>query len=108
METNSLQEYFGIDHKKKDGNMLVGYNPNHQNNVDTNDVTSPVPFETTILGFKSYSLFKRLGSGGRNNDGNPLIYALKGKEGYGFINPDYDIKELKQQAIRILKAMTKR
>lgn len=88
--------------------MLVGYNPHHQKNVDTNDINNPIPFETTVFGYNSYSLFKRKGHGGSDNDGNPLIYALKGKEGYGFINPSHDKEAIMSQAAKVIEAMPKR
>lgn len=59
---------------------VVTYNPTHQKRVNT-DVTRAPPRE--VLGsLDVVSIFRRLKVRVDEQDGNPLIYALKGKFGY--------------------------
>ena len=74
----------GIDVDKD--NRIVYYNPNHQNLVDTSDNG----FTTKeINGIKTYMLFKRKKDLLRKvSDGNPLVYALKSKNGWSIPEKD--------------------
>ena len=97
-------------------NFLVSFNPNHQNNVDTNDLYNPRPFYDELEGHKVISVFERKSSDSRY-DGNPLIYALKnyGKteeelkkskssaSKWRFANPQYDILALMRRFVAVTK-----
>lgn len=97
-------------------NFLVSFNPNHQNNVDTNDPYNPRPFYDELEGHKVISVFERKSSDSRY-DGNPLIYALKnyGKSEeelkksksstskWRFANPQYDILALMRRFVAVTK-----
>lgn len=84
---NIIKEYLidyineGIDVDMEQ--LAVSYNPSHEENVETSEATNP-----TILNGKYYpnvnvwSIFKR--KFGCRNDGNPLVYALKGENGWHF------------------------
>lgn len=56
--------------------MTVGFNPNHQKYVNTNDPWEPYPIYNNIDGYKVISVFEREITDDKQ-DGNPLIYALK-------------------------------
>ena len=55
-------------------NMTVGFNPNHQKYVNTNDPWEPYPIYNNIDGYKVISVFEREITDDKQ-DGNPLIYA---------------------------------
>lgn len=83
----------GIDIDKR--NKIVTFNSNHELGVNTSEVFNPTykKFE----GFDVISIFKR--NDRIINDGNPLIYALKGLQGWK-ISPG-DISKLLKQFIKI-------
>ena len=74
--TLSVLKEYGIDIRKEGDKTFISYNPNHQNNVDTNSLINPKPFYNEVNGYPVYSIFLRKSS--QDGDGNPLIYALKG------------------------------
>ena len=86
-----LKEYYGIDYYyDENGNILFDINDDHQDNVDTNDVNNPKPFVAKLNNYTIYSIFVRK-SGIRGNEpsgGNPMIDAMKGKEGYYYGNSE--------------------
>lgn len=69
----------GIDFDTK--TMTVSYNPSHENNVDTSIENNPTNDDSIIPGVDVWSIFKR--KRGNRDDGNPLVFALKG-EGWTF------------------------
>lgn len=93
-ETRYLIEGVDIDKAHK----TVSFNPNHENNVDTSIVLNPT--YDLINGIPVISIFKRKDNADKT-DGNPLIYALKGKKGWTFNNPKEDMNGLLKQFIRI-------
>lgn len=96
-----LKEY-GIDIDKK--NKLVGFNPNHQEYIDTNDPWNPQPIYNEVNGYKVISIFERKES----EDGldvNPLIYALKGKNDWQLRNPKYDYFSLLRRFVATCKEL---
>ena len=96
-----LEEYVyiieGIDVDER--NKTVSFNPAHENNVNTSIAINPT--YDSIDGFPVISIFKRKYSKDSSYDGNPLIYALKGLNGWKFKNPQKDIIGLLRQFIRI-------
>lgn len=72
--------YEGIDYELKE--RVVSYNPSHEENVDTSAVDNPTFDDTIVNGVRVWSIFKR--KRGNKGDGNPLIYALKGENGWHF------------------------
>ena len=60
----------------------VSYNPSHEENVDTSVEDNPTMDGGLINGINVWSIFKRRKR--NQGDGNPLIYALKGEEGWHF------------------------
>lgn len=93
-EAQYLIEGIDIDYK----NRTVGFNPTHENNVDTSVILNPK--YSNINGIDVISLFtrKKSISGG---DGNPLIYALKGLNDWKFKNGNSDIYGLLRQFLLI-------
>ena len=77
---------------------VVTFNDSHELRVVT-DVTRPIA-STAILGFDTVSIFRRRRSTHDVHDGNPLIYALKGKK--GFTLPTQDFREIYGRAAQIL------
>ena len=98
-----LKEY-GIDSYKVNGITYVRFNPNHEENVDTNSLINPKPFYNEVYGYPIYSIFQRKAS--KYGDGNPLLKALKGKDGYKFENPERDIPLLFRHYVYTAKALT--
>ena len=82
----------GIDFDPK--TKTVSYNPSHEDNVDTSIENNPTSDENLVPNVKVYSIFKR--KTGLRGDGNPLIYALKGEEGWSFRTDDDRIAIEKQ------------
>lgn len=89
----------GIDFDLR--NKRVIYNPSHPNNVNTSVEDNPTCdyLQVDICGTKHqilvFSIFKRnINNGSR--DGNPLIYALKGENGWRF-RGDEDREAINQQ-----------
>jgi hypothetical protein len=94
-ENSWLIEGVDIDLKNK----IVSFSPTHEKNVDTSTILNPT--ETVVNGIPIISIFKRKRSEEFAADGNPLIYALKGIDGWKFRNPQQDIIGLLRQFIRI-------
>ena len=67
-------------------NLVVSYNPLHQNNVDTSLENSPTVSSEYVEGINVYSIFKR--KQGAPFDGNPLLYAFKGEKNWRFKTPN--------------------
>jgi hypothetical protein len=70
----------GIDFDEED--FTVSYSPNHENNVETSELTNPTKVTKYGDNVEVWSIFKR--KSGNINDGNPLVYALKGEGGWHF------------------------
>ena len=66
----------GIDVNNKE----VTFSNLHQKLVNTTITSNPT--HITLHNIQIYSIFRRIKSTDSNNDGNPLIYALKGLKGY--------------------------
>lgn len=113
----NLKDLFTRKSKVSDGidfipeKHIVSFNPNHQNNVDTNDLYNPHPFYSELDGHKVISVFERKHTEDEY-DGNPLIYALKnygkppGKTSaskWRFANPNYDILALMRRFVAVTK-----
>lgn len=60
----------------------VSYNPSHEENVDTSIEHNPTKDGDIVPNVEVWSIFKR--KRGLRGDGNPLVYALKGEEGWTF------------------------
>ena len=60
----------------------VSYNSNHEDNVETSEVTNPTMVSKYGNNVEVWSIFKR--KSGAVDDGNPLVYALKGEGGWHF------------------------
>ena len=75
-------------------NLTVAYNPKHQKNVDTSLENNPSLSNEYGQGIHVYSLLKR--KGGSALDGNPLLYALKGENGWCFKSENDRIAILNQ------------
>lgn len=73
-----LDECIDFDPKTK----TVAYNPSHENYVDTSIENNHTVDGEIIPGVQVWSIFKRK-KGESREDGNPLVYALKG-EGWAF------------------------
>ena len=93
-ELDTLVEGIDVDYNTR----TVSFNSNHENNVDTSIAVNPT--YNGINGINVISIFKRKRND-ENTDGNPLIYALKGKNDWHFKNPESDISNLLKQFIRI-------
>ena len=74
------QLFEGIDFDNE--TLSVSYNPSHEENVDTSIENNPSKDNTIVPGVSVWSIFKR--KNGLRGDGNPLIYALKGENGWHF------------------------
>lgn len=72
----------------------VSYNPSHEDNVDTSVENNPTIDGNLVPNIKVWSIFKR--KKGLRGDGNPLIYAFKGEEGWSF-NTDDDRIAIEKQ-----------
>lgn len=91
----------GIDVDKE--NLTVGFNPTHQDYIYTNDPWNPKPIYNMVRGYKVISVFSRKMSDDRL-DGNPLIYALKGKD-WQLKHPKYDIMALLRRFVAVTKEL---
>ena len=74
------QLFEGIDFDNE--TLSVSYNPSHEENVDTSIENNPSKDDTIVPDVSVWSIFKR--KKGLRGDGNPLIYALKGENGWHF------------------------
>ena len=74
------QLFEGIDFDNE--TLSVSYNPSHEENVDTTIENNTSKDDTIVPGVSVWSIFKR--KKGLRGDGNPLIYALKGENGWHF------------------------
>ena len=92
----------GIDIKDN----TVAFNPSHQDNVDTNDPWNPKPIYNEVDGYRVISVFKRKMTDDKQ-DGNPLIYALKGKQ-WKFKHPQYDIMALLRRFVAVTKELNEK
>lgn len=89
---SNLIEGIDVDKKEK----TVSFNNSHE---DTSSLINPTYIN--INGIDVISIFKRKKSNDFSFDGNPLIYALKGLNGWKFKNSKLDITNLLKQFIRI-------
>lgn len=62
--------------------LTVSYNQSHENNVETSEDTNPTMLSKYGNNVEAWSIFKR--KSGAIDDGNPLVYALKGEGGWHF------------------------
>ena len=62
---------------------IVSYNPSHEDYVDTSVENNPTMDGDIIPNIQVWSIFKRK-KGEQREDGNPLVYALKGEKGWRF------------------------
>jgi len=90
-----IAEGIDIDIKSK----KISINLNHEDGVDTSITNNPIIED--LNGINIISIFKRKKLDNDRYDGNPLLYALKGLNGWE-IN-DYDVKILLKQFIRIVE-----
>lgn len=58
----------------------VSLNDTHEEGVDTS--TEGNPTQRVFKGINMHHIFSRSGKTGRQDDGNPLIHALKGRDGF--------------------------
>lgn len=72
----------------------VSYNPSHEENVDTSIEHNPTMDGNIVPNVQVWSIFKR--KRGLRGDGNPLVYALKGEDGWTFRN-ESDRNAIEQQ-----------
>lgn len=91
---SQLNEGIDIDEKNK----MVRINFNHDNGVNTSIKTNPVKYDVNNISI--ISIFSRLSNKDYQN-GNPLIYALKGIKGQKI--SDYDKKMLLERIKDIAK-----
>lgn len=77
-----IKEGIDIDYN----NLTIAYNPLHQDNVDTSIENNPTVSNEYGEGIAVYSLLMRKGDGVM--DGNPLLYAFKGENGWQFRTDD--------------------
>ena len=85
-----LNEGIDFDARTK----TVSYNPSHEENVDTSIENNPTMDGDIVPNIQVWSIFKR--KRGLRGDGNPLVYALKGENGWTFRN-DSDRRAIEQQ-----------
>lgn len=62
--------------------LTVSYNQSHENNVEISEDTNPTMLSKYGNNVEAWSIFKR--KSGAIDDGNPLVYALKGEGGWHF------------------------
>jgi len=94
-EYSNLIEGIDVDKSTK----TISFNNSHEDNVDTSVLINPTYIN--ISGIDVISIFKRKKSNDFSFDGNPLVYALKGLNGWKFNNSQSDIINLLKQFIRI-------
>ena len=63
-----------------DNTFFVSINDAHEEGVDTSIENNPT--FAWMQGLEVHHIFRRNGRGGRRDDGNPLIHALKGQRGF--------------------------
>ena len=81
----------GIDFDKK--SMTVWFTPTEEKYVDTSLENNPLLDKEIMTDVEVWSIFRRAKDGDKD-DGNPLIYALKGEKGWVFREEsDYEIIE---------------
>lgn len=73
-----LNEGIDIDYR----NNTVSFNDFHERDVDTSLKNNPVKSKIGLKNINVWSIFTRKDD--TTNDGNPLIYALKGERGWKF------------------------
>lgn len=86
-----IEEGIDIDNIKR----KISFNPNHENNVDTSVENNPTLTTEYGDGVKVWSIFKRK-SNETQDDGNPLLYALKQEKNWDFKSEQDRIDILKQ------------
>lgn len=80
------------------GARVVTFNPNHERRVDTNVARKPP--RQTLGALEVVSVFARKTVATDDLDGNPLIYALKGK--FGYTMPYGSFREIYRRGVEIL------
>lgn len=91
---SNLIEGIDIDNIKK----IIKFNNSHEDNTDTSEYLNPTYYK--IKDINVISIFKRKQNLDKN-DGNPLIYALKGN--YNWKIDDKSVLQLFKQFIKISK-----
>lgn len=79
----------------------VSLNDQHENGVNTNIDDNPT--RSYLKGIELLHVFSRNQNGSRRDDGNPLIFALKGKRGFS-ITPFWE-KQIMKRAVSILSSV---
>lgn len=86
---NNINQYIGEGIDIDFRNRMVKINLNHENGIDTSITNNPNII--TLNGIKVISFFKRKKLKDNSGDGNPLIYALKGINGWKISKFDIDL-----------------
>ena len=84
---------------------LVSYLPHKEDYVDTSLENNPTVDDTLFPDVKVWSIFKRK-KGEKREDGNPLVYALKGEKGWKF-KSEQDRKDIETQFDKIASKFAK-
>lgn len=96
-----VNEGIGFDKKT----MTVWFTPTEEKYVDTSLENNPTSDKDLMTGVEVWSIFKRAKDGNRD-DGNPLIYALKGEKGWEFRN-ESDHEAIERQFEQIAEKFAK-
>lgn len=96
---NFLNEGIDFNEETKE----VSYNPYYQKVVDTSEFSNPT-FEN-LLGVEVFSIFKRK-QGKENQNGNPLVYAMKNEKGWHF-RSKIDEEQIFEQIDKIILKFAK-
>ncbi|WP_111898791.1 phosphoribosyltransferase [Pseudoprevotella muciniphila] len=94
----------GIDIDTNSTPHTVGFNPNHQEYVDTNDPWNPQPIYNKVNGYNVISVFMRKKTNDKY-DANPLLKALKGHKDWELKNEHYDIMSLLRRFVAVTKEL---
>jgi len=81
----------------------VSVNDTHEEGVDTSVVGNPT--SKIFQGIELHHLFSRSGKTGRKDDGNPLIHAMKGRDGFT-ITPFWKAQLMKRADLILGKVKT--
>ena len=83
----------GIDFDNK--SMTVWFTPSEERYVDTSLENNPTLDKEIMTDVEVWSIFKRV-KDVKRDDGNPLIYALKGENGWEF-RDESDLEAIERQ-----------
>jgi len=102
-DTNKFLLHEGIDLDEYDH--VISLNDNHENVVDTSVISNPTYWK--MGKYDVISIFKReffKAINGKNIDGNPLVYTLKGMYGWKWANPN-DLELLLGKFVQITQKL---